>query len=91
MAADERLGVAPARDPERVLVDYSGPNVGKELHVGHLRSTIIGDALARLLDFLGHDVIRRNHLGDWGTTFGMLIEHFVDSGADPGRRRLRAR
>jgi len=83
MAADERLGVAPARDPERVLVDYSGPNVGKELHVGHLRSTIIGDALARLLDFLGHDVIRRNHLGDWGTTFGMLIEHFVDSGADP--------
>ncbi|WP_020574349.1 arginine--tRNA ligase [Actinopolymorpha alba] len=83
MAVDERLGVPTVAAPERILVDYSGPNVGKELHVGHLRSTVIGDALARLLQFLGHDVVRQNHLGDWGTTFGMLIEHFVDSGADP--------
>jgi arginyl-tRNA synthetase len=83
MAADERLGVPVVSSPAKILVDYSGPNVGKELHVGHLRSTIIGDALARLLEFLGHDVVRQNHLGDWGTTFGMLVEHFVDSGADP--------
>ena len=83
MAADERLGVATVPTPAKVVLDYSGPNVGKELHVGHLRSTIIGDALARLLEFLGHELVRQNHLGDWGTTFGMLIEHFVDSGADP--------
>lgn len=83
MAADERVGVPEVPDPKRVVIDYSAPNIGKELHVGHLRSTIIGDALARLLEFLGHDVIRKNHLGDWGTTFGLLIEHFVDSGADP--------
>jgi arginyl-tRNA synthetase len=83
MAADERVGVATVPHRKRVVIDYSGPNVGKELHVGHLRSTIIGDALARLLEFLGHEVIRQNHLGDWGTTFGMLIEHFIDSGADP--------
>ncbi|MEQ7123084.1 arginine--tRNA ligase [Actinopolymorpha sp. B11F2] len=83
MAADERVGVATVAEPQKILVDYSGPNVGKELHVGHLRSTVIGDALARLLEFLGHDVVRQNHLGDWGTTFGMLIEHFADSGADP--------
>ncbi|HVX42918.1 MAG TPA: arginine--tRNA ligase [Mycobacteriales bacterium] len=80
MATDPRLGVPAAEHPQRIVVDYSGPNVGKELHVGHLRSTIIGDALARLMEFLGHTVIRRNHLGDWGTTFGMLIEHFLDSG-----------
>lgn len=83
MAADSRLGVETPTTPQRVVLDYSGPNVGKELHVGHLRSTIIGDALARLLEFLGHQVIRQNHLGDWGTTFGMLIERLVDSGADP--------
>jgi arginyl-tRNA synthetase len=79
-AADQRLGVPQAAMPERIVVDYSGPNVAKEMHVGHLRSTIIGDALARMLDWLGHDVIRVNHLGDWGTPFGMLIEHLIDLG-----------
>ncbi len=83
IAADERLGVGRAADPERVLVDYSGPNVARELHVGHLRSTIIGDATARLLEFLGQAVIRQNHLGDWGTQFGKLIQHLVELGADP--------
>ncbi|GIE29909.1 arginine--tRNA ligase [Actinoplanes italicus] len=79
-AADERLGVAPVAAPERILVDYSSPNVAKEMHVGHLRSTIIGDALARTYEWLGHDVIRVNHLGDWGTPFGMLVEHLIDLG-----------
>jgi arginyl-tRNA synthetase len=82
VAADERLGVAPATDPERVVVDYSAPNVAKEMHIGHLRSTIIGDALARVLAFLDHDVVRENHIGDWGRPFGMLIEHLVDIGAE---------
>jgi arginyl-tRNA synthetase len=85
MAGDERLGVTPAASPETVVVDYSAPNVAKEMHVGHLRSTVIGDALARLLGFLGHRVIRQNHIGDWGAPFGMLIEHLVDIGAaEPG-------
>jgi arginyl-tRNA synthetase len=85
LAGDERLGVAPAARPETVVVDYSAPNVAKEMHVGHLRSTVIGDALARLLGFLGHRVIRQNHIGDWGAPFGMLIEHLVDIGeAEPG-------
>jgi arginyl-tRNA synthetase len=79
-AADERLGVPLAAHQERVVIDYSAPNVAKEMHVGHLRSTIIGDALARLLEFAGHDVIRQNHIGDWGTPFGMLIEHLLDVG-----------
>jgi arginyl-tRNA synthetase len=82
VAADERLGAAPAAEPERVVVDYSAPNVAKEMHIGHLRTTVIGDALARILDFLGHDVVRENHIGDWGRPFGMLIEHLVDVGAD---------
>jgi arginyl-tRNA synthetase len=80
MAADDRLGVVADAKPQRIVVDYSAPNVAKEMHVGHLRSTIIGDAAVRLLTFLGHDVIRRNHIGDWGTPFGMLIEHMVDLG-----------
>jgi arginyl-tRNA synthetase len=63
-----------------VVVDYSAPNVAKEMHVGHLRTTVIGDALVRLLEFVGHTVIRENHIGDWGTPFGMLIEHMVDLG-----------
>ncbi len=79
-SADARLGVAPAARPETVVVDYSAPNVAKEMHVGHLRSTLIGDALARVLGFLGHTVIRENHVGDWGTPFGMLIEHLLDTG-----------
>jgi arginyl-tRNA synthetase len=70
---DDRLGLAPVASPERIVVDYSGPNAAKEMHVGHLRSTIIGDALARILHWQGHDVIRVNHLGDWGTQFVMLI------------------
>ena len=73
VAKDERLGIEPVARPQTVVVDYSGPNIAKELHVGHLRSTIIGDAIARVLDFQGHKVIRQNHLGDWGTQFGMLI------------------
>jgi len=82
VAADPRLGVEPAAPPRTVVVDYSSPNVAKEMHVGHLRSTIIGDALARLLAFCGHRVVRQNHLGDWGTQFGMLVEHLVDAGWD---------
>jgi arginyl-tRNA synthetase len=80
-ATDPRLGVARTAAPQRVVVDYSGPNAAKEMHVGHLRSTIIGDAAVRLLEWLGHTVIRRNHIGEWGTPFGMLIEHLLDSGA----------
>lgn len=66
----------------RVLVDFSSPNIAKEMHVGHLRSTIIGDSICRLLEFLGHDVIRINHVGDWGTQFGMLIAHLQDKFPD---------
>jgi arginyl-tRNA synthetase len=80
IAADGRLGLAPAAEPETVAIDYSAPNVAKEMHVGHLRSTILGDAIARVLTALGHRVIRQNHVGDWGTPFGMLIEHLVDLG-----------
>jgi arginyl-tRNA synthetase len=80
LARDERLGVPAARVKDRVVIDYSAPNVAKEMHVGHLRSTIIGDALARLLELAGHEVIRQNHIGDWGTPFGMLIEHLLDVG-----------
>jgi arginyl-tRNA synthetase len=75
LAGDDRLGVPRSAHPERVVVDYSSPNIAKELTVGHLRSTVIGDAVARLLTWRGHDVVRANHLGDWGTAFGMLIEH----------------
>ena len=80
--ADPRLGVAQADPPPRVVVEYSSPNVAKEMHVGHLRTTIVGDALARILEFAGQEVIRDNHLGDWGTPFGMLIEHLLDVGED---------
>ncbi|MBF6369679.1 arginine--tRNA ligase [Nocardia puris] len=73
--ADERLGVPIDGAGQRVVIDYSGPNVAKEMHVGHLRTTIIGDSLARVLAFLGAEVIRANHLGDWGTQFGMLIQY----------------
>jgi len=82
MGDDQHLGVPPAGSPLVVAVDYSAPNVAKEMHVGHLRSTVIGDALCRLLEFSGHRVIRRNHVGDWGTPFGMLIEHLIDLGED---------
>jgi arginyl-tRNA synthetase len=72
----------PASPSERIVVDYSSPNLAKEMHVGHLRSTIIGDALARLLAALGHQVIRQNHVGDWGTQFGMLLTHLDETGAN---------
>lgn len=63
---------------KRIIVDFSSPNIAKEMHVGHLRSTIIGDSISRLLEYLGHDVLRLNHIGDWGTQFGMLIAHLQD-------------
>src|SRR5207249_2872149 len=84
MAGDERLGVEPAASPRTYVIDYSSPNVAKPMHVGHLRSTIIGDALTRLLRFLGHKVISDNHLGDWGTQFGILLygyKHHLDADA----------
>jgi arginyl-tRNA synthetase len=73
MHLDSRLGVAVAEKSQRVVVDFSSPNIAKEMHVGHLRSTILGDCIARVLEFRGHDVLRLNHVGDWGTQFGMLI------------------
>ena len=83
-AADDRLSVPTAAAPETVVIDYSSPNVAREMHVGHLRSTVIGDSLVRTLQFLGHRVVRHNHLGDWGTQFGMLIEYLVDEGWERG-------
>jgi arginyl-tRNA synthetase len=80
MLADDRLGVEPPSPPQRIVVDYSSPNVAKEMRVWHLRSTVLGDALARVLGFAGHDVVRQNHLGDWGTQFGMLIEQLLNEG-----------
>jgi arginyl-tRNA synthetase len=78
VSEDARVGVRATMTPETVIVDYSAPNVAKEMHVGHLRSTVIGDSLVRLLEFVGDTVIRENHIGDWGTPFGMLIEHLID-------------
>ena len=78
-------GVAAApvnTEPQTIAIDYSAPNVAKEMHVGHLRTTVVGDALARTHEFLGNTVIRQNHIGDWGTPFGMLIEHLLDVGVD---------
>src|SRR5258708_6004220 len=88
--ADERLGVPVCQRQQRVVVDYSSPNVAKEMHVGHLRTTIVGDAIVRVLEHLGHDVIRANHIGDWGTNFGMLLEHLIDIGQDAARAQLAA-
>jgi len=73
-----RLGVPTTAYKKKIVVDYSSPNIAKEMHVGHLRSTIIGDTLANVLSFVGHDVVRLNHVGDWGTQFGMLVEHVRD-------------
>eukprot|EP00639_Heterosigma_akashiwo_P008919 CAMPEP_0194601532 /NCGR_PEP_ID=MMETSP0292-20121207/29067_1 /TAXON_ID=39354 /ORGANISM="Heterosigma akashiwo, Strain CCMP2393" /LENGTH=603 /DNA_ID=CAMNT_0039463515 /DNA_START=210 /DNA_END=2022 /DNA_ORIENTATION=+ len=79
MAMDpDRLGVGKAARPRRTVVDFSSPNIAKEMHVGHLRSTIIGDTLARVLEFRGHEVLRLNHVGDWGTQFGMLIAYLKE-------------
>lgn len=76
--ADPRLAIPAVAAPQTVVVDYSSPNLAKEMHVGHLRSTIIGDAVSRTLEFLGHKVIRHNHVGDWGTQFGMLLAHMEE-------------
>ena len=80
MAADSRgrLAVPPAATQQKIVVDFSSPNIAKEMHVGHLRSTIIGDTLCNVLEFCGHQVVRLNHVGDWGTQFGMLVEHLRD-------------
>ena len=86
---DDRVGVGQVENAKRVVVDYSGPNMAKQMHVGHLRSTIIGDTLATLLEFLGDDVIRQNHIGDWGTQFGMLIAHLEEKGADGTETELK--
>ena len=75
--SDPNLGVK-SENRKIIVIDYSSPNVAKMMHVGHLRSTVIGDSLARMLEFKGHDVRRENHIGDWGTPFGMLIEHFIE-------------
>jgi len=80
LLSDPRLGVSKVAEPQRVVVDYSGPNVAKELHAGHLRVTGVGDAIVRVLEYLGHVVIRAAHLGDWGTQFGQLIEHALEVG-----------
>jgi arginyl-tRNA synthetase len=88
VSIDDRLGVSPTSQPEIVTVDYSAPNAAKEMHVGHLRSTIIGDAAVRLLEWQGHEVIRQNHVGDWGTPFGMLIEHLLDLGESEAAHEL---
>jgi arginyl-tRNA synthetase len=81
-AADFRLGITPVAKPETIIIDYSGPNIAKEMHVGHLRSTVLGDALARIYCFIGHTVIADNHLGDWGTGFGMILLGYKREG-DP--------
>src|SRR6267154_3292482 len=79
---DDRLGVPNLEKKQKVIVEFSSPNVAKELHVGHLRGTIIGDAIARLFEFLGYDVLRLNHIGDWGTQFGMLIAYMQENVPD---------
>ena len=79
---EERLGIDPTKNPQRVIVDYPSPNVAKEMHVGHLRSAIIGECLSRILEFIGHDVIRISHIGDWGTPFGMLIAYLKEAYPD---------
>jgi arginyl-tRNA synthetase len=88
LLTDELLGAGLASEPQTVVVEYSSPNIAKEMHVGHLRTTIVGDAIARVLDFAGHRVIRDNHVGDWGTPFGMLIEHLLDVGEESAEAGL---
>jgi arginyl-tRNA synthetase len=90
LLTDDRLGAAPADPGQKVVVDYSGPNVAKELHVGHLRATAVGDAVVRILEFLGQTVIRAAHLGDWGTPFGMLIEYTLEVGEQTAHAELAA-
>ncbi|NRQ39896.1 arginine--tRNA ligase [Nonomuraea sp. NN258] len=90
MLKDARLGVTTVTPAQTVVIDYSAPNAAKEMHVGHLRTTIVGDSLARLHEHLGNKVIRQNHLGDWGTPFGMLIEHLLDIGEEAAVAQLEA-
>lgn len=79
---DPHHGLSRTSHPQRVVIDYSAPNVAKQMHVGHLRTTIIGDCFNRILTALGHEVIPQNHIGDWGTQFGMLVEHIIETGTD---------
>jgi arginyl-tRNA synthetase len=88
--ADPRLDVPEADPAERVVVDYSAPNVAREMHVGHLRTTIVGDSVVRVLEYLGDPVIRANHIGDWGTQFGILLEHLLDVGEESANEQLAA-
>ncbi|MFG1620232.1 arginine--tRNA ligase [Nonomuraea wenchangensis] len=90
MLDDPRLGVGTVTPTQTVVIDYSAPNAAKEMHVGHLRTTIVGDALARLHEHVGNTVVRQNHLGDWGTPFGMLIEHLLDIGEEAAVGQLEA-
>ena len=80
--ADPRSGMSSTQQPQTVVIDYSAPNVAKQMHVGHLRSTVIGDCLHRVLAGVGHHVIAQNHIGDWGTQFGMLVEQILDEGVE---------
>jgi arginyl-tRNA synthetase len=86
--ADPDAGLNQSENPQRVVIDYSAPNVAKQMHVGHLRSTVIGDCLRRVLSGVGHSVIAQNHIGDWGTQFGMLVEEILDEGIDPSTLTL---
>lgn len=85
---DPRAGVPTTGEAQRVVIDYSSPNVAKQMHVGHLRTTIIGDCFNRVLTAVGHTVLPQNHIGDWGTQFGMLIEQILDENIDPGALAL---
>ncbi len=87
---DPRLDVLQADPPQTVVVDYSAPNVAKEMHVGHLRTTVVGDAVVGVLEYLGDKVIKANHIGDWGTQFGMLLEHLLDVGEESANAQLAA-
>ncbi|CAA6810910.1 MAG: Arginyl-tRNA synthetase (EC [uncultured Sulfurovum sp.] len=86
---DDRVGVGQVEIAQKIVVDYSGPNMAKQMHVGHLRSSIIGDTLATLLEFLGNEVIRQNHIGDWGTQFGMLIAYLEEQNTDGNTQELK--
>ena len=88
LLGDPRLDVAPANPLQKVVVDYSAPNVAKEMHVGHLRTTVVGDALVRVLEHIGNEVVRANHIGDWGTQFGKMVEHLLDIGEPAARKML---
>ena len=84
IGASPTNGLAPVATPKKYVIDYAAPNIAKNMHVGHLRTSIIGDSFVRMLEFQGHHVIKQDHQGDWGTQFGMLIEHLVDSGDPQG-------